>query len=291
MTIPEYNAIDNDAPAIVAQIPDFNIVHTFENGQCFRYIREHDGSYTAVAGNNVVNVSMNGDKCVFKNTDETTFNTFWHDYFDLGTDYAEIKRQLRIDPIMEKAVDFGWGIRILKQSIWEMLISFIISANNNIPSIMRIVDTLSRTYGQKTDKGLYAFPQPQILAEVNLEQLKTCRAGFRCKYIKKAAEMVYNREIDLYNLKNLSTDEARNELIKIPGVGPKIADCVLLYSGTKYDIFPTDVWIKRIMETLYLGENTSLKQIQEFSRSKFGKLAGFAQLYLFYYARQNKIGT
>lgn len=278
-------------PAVIAKISSFNLTHTFESGQCFRWELQQDGSYTGVVGDKVLNVSTGNGEFIFKNTDINTFKDFWYDYFDFGRDYDKIKQQLSYDPVINKAANFGFGIRILRQDIWEILISFIVSANNRIPMIMRIVNNLSRQYGREICKGFYAFPKPVVLAGLSLNELETCRAGFRCKYIKQAAEMVVDKRIDLYGLKYLSTEEARSELQKIPGVGEKIADCVLLYSGTKYDVFPIDLWIKRAIQTLYIGNNASLKDMREFCKAKFRDLAGFAQMYLFYYARLNRIGT
>lgn len=280
-------------PAVMAIIPDFDPVHTFESGQCFRWFRQPDGSYTGMVGGEVLNVSQHEGEILFKGTDANRFRRFWHDYFDLGRDYGKVKNDLGSDAVLKKAVNFGWGIRILRQDIWEILISFIISANNRIPMIMKVIENICRMYGERIEgEGEhYAFPAPDRLAESQKEKLEMCRAGFRCKYIKKAAQMVCDGEVDIYGLRNLSAQQAREELKKIPGVGDKVADCVLLYSGTKYDIFPTDVWIKRIMETLYFKRPASIKEIHRFAYDRFGDLAGFAQQYLFYYARLNKVGV
>lgn len=278
----------------VYKVQDFNPVHVFECGQCFRWNRENDGSYTGVAKKKVINVAFENEKLVIKNATLEDFKNIWFDYFDLGRDYSLIKKQIVKDEIMEKAVEYGYGIRILSQDIWETLISFIISANNRIPRIMKIVESISRIYGNEIKMGensYYTFPEVSKLATSTLEKLEVCRGGFRCKYIINSSTMVNEGEVDLYKLKEISTDKAREELMKFNGVGPKVADCVLLYSGTKQEVFPTDVWVKRVMEILYFKRETTLKEIQDFSREYFGTLAGFAQQYLFYYARENKIGT
>jgi N-glycosylase/DNA lyase len=137
----------------------------------------------------------------------------------------------------------------------------------------------------------YSFPGADKLSEAGMEELEACRGGFRCKYILNTARMVKNGEVRLEELEGMDTGKAREELMKFPGVGPKVADCVLLYSGTKQDVFPTDVWVKRVMEELYFKREASFKEIQDFASSYFGDLAGFAQQYLFYYARENRIGT
>ena len=190
-------------------------------------------------------------------------------------------------------MEFGWGIRILKQDLWETLISFIISANNRIPRIMKSVDKIAQVYGKEiymNERKYYTFPEAKEIANSTLENLEVCKAGFRCKYVHSTSEMVERESINLGNIEKMNTDDAREYLMKLPGVGPKVADCVLLYSGTKKDVFPTDVWVKRVMEEIYFKKKTGLKDIQKMAREKFGRLSGFAQQYLFYYARENKIG-
>ena len=279
----------------VKGIEDFNPVHIFECGQCFRWRKENDGSYTGVAGGRVVNVAYdNKGTLKIENSSIEDFLTIWFEYFDLGRDYSLIKRSLARDGIMEKATEFGCGIRILKQDLWETLISFIISANNRIPMIMKVVEAISRDFGKEiifNGKKYYAFPGPGNLADAGLEQLKACRGGFRCRYIANTARVIRDGAVDIDKLNRMETGEARDELMRLPGVGRKVADCVLLYGGARYEVFPTDLWIKRVMEELYFKRKASLREIHEFAEKRFGKLAGFAQQYLFYYARENRIGA
>jgi len=289
-----YNVIEKNDRVIVENVRDFDPVHIFECGQCFRWLKQDDGSFTGVALGKVVNVSYdNGALHIINATADDFINT-WFDYFDLGRDYSCIKQQLAKDDIMKKAIEFGHGIRILKQDIWETLISFIISANNRIPMIMKVVASISEMYGREIifdNKKYYTFPGVDELAGSNVEELKVCKGGFRCKYIVETSELVKKKAVDLKALSDKTTDDARKELTKLPGVGNKVAHCVLLYSGTKYDVFPTDVWVKRVMEELYFKREATFKEIQDFSRNYFGDLSGFAQQYLFYYARENKIGS
>lgn len=289
-----YNILNKDNKIIVEDVKDFNPVHIFECGQCFRWLREQDGSYTGVAKGKAVNVKYNKGNLEISNSTVDDFMNIWYEYFDLGRDYSEIKTELAKDEVMKKAIEFGYGIRILKQDIWETLISFIISANNRIPMIMKVVAAISKVYGDEVTlagKSYYTFPNIDRLADASLQQLEVCRGGFRCKYIIKTANDIRDGKVDLYALGNMETDKARSELTKLAGVGNKVADCTLLYSGTKYDVFPTDVWVKRVMEELYFKREASLKEIQNFSREYFGELAGFAQQYLFYYAREHRIGA
>jgi N-glycosylase/DNA lyase len=279
---------------IIENIMDFEPVHIFECGQCFRWTRENDESFTGVAKGKVVNVKWDSEKLIITNSDFGDFKNIWFEYFDLGRDYSEIKRLLCLDDIMAEAIKFGHGIRILKQDLWETLISFIISANNRIPRIMKTVNVLSCEFGREIDfngRSYYSFPEIEALSNSSVEHLEVCKGGFRCKYIYKTANIVRQGLVDLNLLDSCSTDEARVELTKFPGVGNKVADCTLLFSGKKQDVFPTDVWVKRVMEELYFKREASFKEIQEFAKEYFGPLTGFAQQYLFYYARENRIGT
>lgn len=273
-------------------VHDFNLSHTFDCGQCFRWIKQENGSYTGVVKDKVANVQFENEKLYISNSSFEDFVSIWFEYFDLGTDYSKIKSDLLKDEIMQKALSFGSGMRLLRQDIWELVISFIISANNMIPRIMKSVELLSKIYGSPivtTNGDFYSFPTPSALFASTIEQISICKAGFRCKYIHGTAKMILDKKIDLYSLDSLNTSDARKELIKLPGVGQKVAECVLLFSGTKFDVFPTDVWIKRIIEALYLKKDTPLKDISSFADNYFGKLSGYAQQYLFYYARENKI--
>ncbi len=276
----------------VGNIRDFNLTHIFECGQCFRWIRLEDGSYRGVVRGKSVRVSQEGDVLYIENSGIQDFVDIWFDYFDLGTDYSNIKSLLEKDPIMREAIETGYGIRILRQDFWEMLISFIISANNMIPRIMKTVESLSMLKGQCIDmqEGHYGFPPVEALAAATLEELQQCKAGFRCKYILGTSRLMLEGKVTPEALGGLDTDGARKALMTMPGVGPKVADCILLFSGVKFDVFPTDVWVKRVMEELYFKREAGLKEIQQLADSNFGGLKGYAQQYLFYHARLNRIG-
>lgn len=276
----------------VGNIRDFNLTHIFECGQCFRWIRLEDGSYRGVVRGKSVRVSQEGDVLYIENSGIQDFVDIWFDYFDLGTDYSNIKSLLEKDPIMREAIETGYGIRILRQDFWEMLISFIISANNMIPRIMKTVESLSMLKGQCIDmqEGHYGFPPVEALAAATLEELQQCKAGFRCKYILGTSRLMLEGKVTPEALGGLDTDGARKALMTMPGVGPKVADCILLFSGVKFDVFPTDVWVKRVMEELYFKREAGLKEIQQLADTNFGGLKGYAQQYLFYHARLNRIG-
>lgn len=290
----KYNAYENNGKVIIEGVKDFEPKHIFECGQCFRWNEESDGSFTGVAYNRVINVKKEGNDVILSNTNIEDFKNIWYNYFDLDTDYGEIKKELAKDSVLKEAIKFGHGIRILKQDEWEILISFIISANNRIPMIKRAIDILSERYGEYigeyNGKKYYGFPEPGKLKNLTVEEVEDCKTGFRAKYIVSASARVSENEIEIYNLKNLSTEDARTQLMLFAGVGPKVSDCIMLFSMDKQDAFPIDIWVKRIMEYFYLDEETKLKAIQEYAQDKFGKYAGYAQQYLFYYARELGIG-
>ena len=280
---------------ILEGITDFDPKHIFECGQCFRWHKQEDDSYTGVAKGKILNVKREGDIVYLNNTNLEEFNNIWFDYFDLGRDYTEIKNTLKsMDEYLDKASDFGWGIRILQQDGWEMLVSFIISANNRIPMIQRAINNLSERYGkyigEYKGKKYYAFPTPEDLKNVSVEDIRACQTGFRDKYIKGVVDYVNENNEDVLSYRKLNTDECVKALVKFSGVGPKVADCIALFGMQKYDTFPVDVWVKRVMEEFYVEDNLSLPKIRKFALDKFGELSGFAQQYLFYYARELGIG-
>lgn len=289
-----YEANVKGGSILVNGVRDFDPAHTFDCGQCFRWEKEEDGSYTGIVRGRVANISCKGGVVEIKNSTPKDFQEIWFDYLDLGRDYSAIKAGISRDDTMRSAVAFGGGIRLLRQDIWETLISFIISANNRIPMIKKVVASIARTYGEEvrySGKSWFSFPGPEKLADCSLSSLELCKAGFRCKYIKETARLVASGEFDLRRLETVDGDEARDLLVQLPGVGYKVADCTLLFSGIRPDAFPTDVWVKRVMEELYFKRPAALKEIWRFARDYFGEYAGFAQQYLFYYARENKIGA
>jgi N-glycosylase/DNA lyase len=288
-------AYEKDNCVILEGVADFDPKHIFECGQCFRWHKQEDGSYTGVAKGKVINVARIDNKIYLNNTNLEEFNTIWYNYFDLGTNYTEIKNTLKnMDEYLDKATDFGWGIRILKQDGWEMLISFIISSNNRIPMIQKAIENLSRNYGQHIGnydgKDYYAFPTPEELNKVSQEEIRACQTGFRDKYIKSTTESVVKNNENIPEYTSLSTDECIKELTKFNGVGPKVADCIALFGMTKIDTFPVDVWVKRVMQEFYVEEDMSLPKIRKYALDKFKDLSGYAQQYLFYYARELGIG-
>ncbi len=282
--------IEKNNSVIISEVTDFNPEHTFMCGQCFRWEKETDNSYTGVAFSKVVNISASDDTFTIKNITLKEFETYWKTYLDLDCDYTEIKNGFSNDIHVSKAMEFGWGIRILNQEIFECLISFILSTQNTIPRIKKIISKLSELYGERIvfeNKEYYTFPALESLKTATLETLEPLKAGYRADYVIDAVDKINSGEVNLDNLINMPYEEAKKELMKIKGVGPKVADCVLLFSCGKKEACPIDVWVDRTVKNLYLDDSATHKQITEFAKNNFGANAGVAQQYLFYYAREN----
>lgn len=281
----------------IIEMPNsFEPKHIFECGQCFRWNVEADGSYTGVFRNNVVNVKKDGNNVIFRGICENDIEAECKEYFDLDTDYTEIKNILsNVDDNLKKSIQYGEGIRILKQDLWETIISFIISANNNIPRIKGIIERLSQKYGNEiVFEGMkyYTFPTPEQLSEATVEDLRALGLGFRDKRVYETTKLILSKQIDLDKLKEITDSNIlREELNKLPGVGDKVADCIMLFSMKRFDVFPVDVWVRRVMNELYIKNEDESKvnkmQIRNLAEQKYGNLAGIAQQYLFYWKREN----
>lgn len=287
----DYRSIEEHNDYIkVNDVQNFNLRDIFECGQCFRWNETDDNTYIGIAFGKVIEVKVIEKDLYIYNATKEEVENIWIDYFDLTRDYGIIKEELSKDPLLAEAIEFGKGIRLLKQDPFELIISFIISANNRIPMIKRAIDKISQRWGEKIEyKGniYYTFPTIDRLRSATEEELKDCGVGFRGKYIKSTVETLNN---DMINEMLLANDDQCHKLLqKLSGIGPKVADCIMLFSMEKYSAFPVDVWVKRAMQHFYLAPDVSLPKIREFAKDKFGKYAGFAQQYLFYYARENKI--
>ena len=278
---------------ILKNAKSFELKDIFDCGQCFRWNKESDESYTGVFKQNVINVKKQGQDVYFKGICSGDIKNVVTYYFDLERDYENIKKTLsKVDINMKTSIEYGKGIRILNQDLWETIISFIISANNNIPRIKGIIEKLSKTYGNEiiwNNNKYYTFPSVNQLKDVTIEQYRKLGLGFRDIRLYETTQMILNKEIDLEYLKEeKDTLKVREELLKLSGVGPKVADCILLFSELKrFDVFPIDVWVRRVMNDLYIKEENeekvSKKKIENLAKEKFGNLSGIAQQYLFYW--------
>jgi len=268
----------------------FDIGQILECGQCFRFTKIDDDCYKIIAHSRALTIKQEADRIVFSCT-AAEFQNIWSDYFDLGRDYDSLKSLISAsDPVMERAIKYAPGIRILKQDFWEMVISFIISQNNRIPMIKKVIENICEQYGSEIEGG-FAFPSAEQMGGASQAELMELKTGFRAKYILDAVQKRLEGSLDESVFLTLGTDEIKAHLTAVKGIGDKVAHCILLMGMGRTDVFPTDVWIKRIISELYFdGEEVPLKVIQDFARDKWGDNAGIAQQYLFHYARLEKIG-
>lgn len=285
-------------------INNFSVERIFDCGQCFRFDRVensgHEAEFSGVAFGKLISVAQDGDTVYIYNSTAEEFDSVWRSFLALDEDYDAIARDIasRSDnPALSRAIEYGRGIRILRQDPWETICSFIISQNNNIPRIKKIISSLSERCGERIDvppemlphlSSLtvpYSFPTPQALAALGVDGLSELKVGFRAKYIYDAATRAERGDIDYELLFNAEhTADALEHLCGIKGVGPKVASCALLFGFSRYDAFPIDVWIKKVIEKYFCD---SSKKPSDFSPDSLGKYAGIAQQYLFYYERWN----
>ncbi|MBO4941028.1 MAG: DNA-3-methyladenine glycosylase 2 family protein [Clostridia bacterium] len=265
----------------------YNIDHlsldeTFLCGQCFRWEKDENGVFWGVVKNHAAKMYYHDENTIYLESSNPDL-IFWSRYLSFSSDYNVIEEALWTNELLRPSIEKGRGIRILKQDLWETIITFIISANNNIPRIKKIVSALCENFGERIEfegKTFFGFPTPETLAKLSVDDLKIIRAGFRDKYLLDAAQKVVSGEISLDAIQTMNDKDAKKELMKINGVGNKVADCVLLFALGRYKTFPQDVWIKRILADLYGVEE---KDIPVFAKKTFGNFGGVAQQYLYYY--------
>lgn len=276
---------------------DFDLAQTLECGQCFHFVKLDENDYVLTAKGRVLHVSQQADTVTFYDTEEDEYVNVWKNYFDMDRDYSAVKKKLlENDNKLKDAIESMWGVRILNQDFFETLISFIISQNKQIPHIKKIVADISAKFG--TYKGtyggadMYTFPTLEQLTNASEEDFKELKTGFRAPYIMDAIRRNMAGQFNEKELKNMDYDSCIKKLMTIKGVGEKVANCVSLFGLGKKEAFPVDVWIKRIMETMYFdGEDTPKDKIAAFAKEQFGDLGGFAQQYLFYYGKTIKMGV
>lgn len=281
---------------ILLNLKSFNIKETLECGQCFRFNQIDENFYTIIANERVLHIKQDKTSVELFPCTINDFKDLWEKYFDLQRNYCQIKEIIsKDDKILQEAIDFAPGIRLLNQDPYECLISFIISQNNRIPMIKQVINNLCETFGKRINGSykseFYSFPTYDSLNNATLDEIMACKTGFRAKYIKDACSKIVSGELSFDYLSKTDEETAREHLTTIYGVGQKVADCVLLLSLERYSAFPTDVWVKRVMEEFYFnGKKTPIRQIHLFAYKKWGEYSGFAQQYLFNYAKEKKIG-
>ena len=284
---------------VIENVRDFNATQIFDSGQCFRFVKEENGSYTGVVRGCFTNIDYNNEEDYltihsdYMPKSEPLRLRFWSEYLDLNRDYKEIKRVLSDrDPVMGRAILAAEGLRVLNQEPWETLVSFIISQNSNIPRIRNCIEDLSKHFGEKIGnfrgRDLYAFPTIKALATASIEELGVCKLGYRAEYIAETARLV---DIDggafLDTAGSASAKKALEYLLSLSGVGPKVAHCVMLFSLKMSDAFPIDVWMARAMNQLYGIPENDHAAMQTYARENFAPWGGIAQMFLFEYVRKS----
>lgn len=274
----------------IKPIRDFNLYHTLNCGQAFRW-HEDEGWFYGVVDNRFLRISQENDTLCVESSDESNpiqlQQSLWH-YFDLGCDLSKILDLINKDHYMDISIEACRGMRIMNQDLWECLGSFILSQNSNVPRIKQMIRNISKTFGNpvslngRTD---YTFPAPEMIINGSVDQLFQCGLGYRSSYLFDAAVVVAEKQLDLVWLKSQPYLVAKQELMSLKGIGDKVAACVSLFSLGHGEALPIDVWVRKITERLYLKRKASKSQILEFFHDYFGEYIGYAQQYLFHYAR------
>jgi len=270
----------NGNEIIINDKEEFNSKHILECGQIFSYLKEND-KYIVLSKDKMAIIEEDESQVIIKTDDIAYFVNF----FDLDNDYTAIKnRLLKNYPYLKKSIDFGYGIRILKQDIFETIISFILSSNNNIKRIQKILFEIRKKFGNEIAPNIYSFPDVITLSNASEEDFKNMGAGYRAKYLVNACKQLAN--VDLNSLKDKSTAEVNEFLLSIMGVGQKVADCILLFGYSKKDVFPVDTWIEKVY-CEYFKQETDRNKIRKLLLEEFKEDSGYAQQYLFYSQRLN----
>lgn len=264
-------------------IDNFNLAQICESGQCFRMKEETENTYSIIAGSHYLKVEQQADKCVFY-CEETEFNEFWSTYFNLAGDYGFYIREINPrDRYLKNAAEFGYGIRILQQDLWEMIVSFLISQQNNIVRIRRCIENICERYGEKrvnADGGIYyTFPKPETLAVLDEDVLKECNLGYRSKYVVRTARSIVSGEVNLDAVQQMPYEQAKKELLKLYGVGEKVADCICLFALHHLQAFPVDTHINQALQQHYK---------RGFPKQRYKGFEGVLQQYIFYYELKGK---
>lgn len=271
----------------------FNLKYTLECGQCFRW-KLVDDYYVGVIRDRAIKVRQDGNTIYVRSNNEENLENIVKEYFELNKDYKEIEERIsKVDKYVKEAVKNTTGLRHIKQDFFETIISYIVSANNNIPRISKSVNEISRRFGKEIEfdgEKYYLFPRPEELANVTVDEYRECGVGFRDKYIYNTVKKINSGEINLDDMQKMSTKELRTLLLTLMGIGPKVADCILLFSCSRQEVFPIDVWVERVMKKLYFEDKeASKKEILNYADKNFGKDAGIIQQHLFYNIRENMI--
>lgn len=280
-----------DNAILKINIKDFSLKNTLECGQCFRWKQIEDNTYVGVIRDRVIKISQEEDYIYIDSNNKHNLQDIVIEYFDLNTDYGLKEKNIsKIDNNIKKAVDSTKGIHFLNQDLFETIISYIISANNNIKRISKSVNEISKMCGKKImfeSNEYFLFPTPEELSKLTIENLESAKVGFRARYIENTVKKILEEDGALESIEKMNTKEARKKLMSYLGIGRKVADCILLFSLKRREVFPVDVWVKKIMEDLYLKKDSSVAEILNFAEEKFKEDSGIIQQHLFMSVREN----
>ena len=266
----------------------FNLDVTLACGQVFRWDRNSDGWWYGVVGNRVIKIRQDGNTLVYTGAPAS----FIRQYFSLDTDLEAILASIDCDPFIHESITKNRGLRLVRQPPWECTISYICSTNSNIPTIRRRIASIAEKFGKPLEfegRTWYAFPKPEPISCGGHDGLAECKLGYRQPYVFGTSCTITDEKAWEEKIQSLPYEESRKELMKLHGVGPKAADCILLFAFQKYEAFPVDVWIRRIMQQHYLPElgmdspltSREYDRVRQFAREHFGKFCGYAQEYLY----------
>jgi N-glycosylase/DNA lyase len=271
----------------------FSLYNTLECGQTFRWNRTEDGWYVGIVGERFIKLKQDDDSIIISSPASDEGIQAVVEYFRLETDHGALEKSISgLDEHVCNAVEFGKGLRIVRQPLWECIVSFIISARNRVSFIKEEVELLCQRFGSRfcdQDHIFYTFPEPEVLASADVTEIQSCRVAYRAEYIKRTAELVASSKIPLDELFCMETSFTREQLMKLPGVGRKVADCVLLFALERFEVFPVDIWIQRVMQYFYFNSQpVRLREILEYAEENFREYAGYVQEYLYFYSRYDE---
>jgi N-glycosylase/DNA lyase len=272
------------------KVNNLNLKDTITCGQIFRFIVEDDDSYTVILPDRVVNLKLDNDKLIIDSNNMDNIEEVIRKYLDLDYDYDKVNKEIiKVDKSKKEVVDFCNGLKMINEPRFEVVISYILSANNGVPQIRNSLNNISERFGTKVifrNKTYYLFPSVDMLKNVSIDDYRECKAGFRDKYIYEFVQKIINKEIDLDSIERMDSNNALNYLMSIKGIGEKVASCILLFGYHRFDVYPIDTWVKKYMKDNY--NLTTVKQIREYMKDKYKENSGLFIQYIFDYSRNKK---
>ena len=275
---------------VVIKNININLKDTITCGQIFRFTIEDDNSYTVILSDRVVNLKKDNNDLIISSNNYDNIEKVVRKYLDLDRDYDLLNNNLlSIDPSLKEIIDECIGLKMIKQPSFECIISYIISQNNRVPQIAKALDNISNKYGEKilfNNKEYYLFPSIDKLKDVSIDDFRELKCGFRDKYLYEFIQKVIDKKIDLEYINQLNSDDALKYLMSVKGIGEKVASCILLFSYSRFDVFPIDTWVKKYMKDKY--NITNINDIRTFTKDKYKDTCGLMIQYMFHYKRNKE---